>query len=191
MSEFTEKFKRDGYCVVQNAVSPDVVSFITQYAMFDEMQDFNTSEQVPNAHAKYADPAMETLMLHMHPQLEEITGLKLHPTYSFFRVYRNGHELTKHTDRPSCEISTTISFKYNYDSDKFQWPIYMAGNEVNLNPGDMVVYRGMELEHWRNPLVYDEPVWHVQAFLHYVDANGPNADWKYDRRKTPGRLERE
>jgi hypothetical protein len=40
-------------------------------------------------------------------------------------------------------------------------------------------YRGVECPHWREPLNGD----HVaQVFLHYVDQNGPYAEWKYDKR---------
>jgi len=187
----TEKFNTDGYCVIQNAISSDVVSLISQYALFDEMHNSNNRKrlsdiQVPNAYAKYGDPAMESLLLLMTPKMEEVTGLKLHPTYSYFRIYRNGDELKIHKDRPSCEISTTICLNHSYDSTKFQWPIYIDGKKVCLNPGDMAIYKGLELDHWREPLVIDEPVWHVQAFLHYVNADGPHASWKYDRRDQLG-----
>lgn len=188
---YPEIFEKNRYCVVRDAISQELVSLISQYALFDEMQDFTPDGvQVPAAHSKYSDPAIESLMLLLGPKMEQITGLKLYPTYSFFRVYRNKDELVKHKDRESCEISTTISFNYSYDSNKFQWPIYIEGNKVNLNPGDMVVYRGCELEHWREPFCIDEDAWHVQAFLHYVDVNGPNAEWKYDKRKKPGKLYR-
>ncbi len=190
--ENIEKFNTDGYCVIRNALSADIVNLVSQYALFDEMQNsYNrkrfSDKHVPDAYAKYSDPAMESLLLLMTPKMEEVTGLKLHPTYSYFRIYRNGDELTIHKDRPSCEVSTTICFNYSYDSTKLQWPIYIDGNRVCLNPGDMAVYKGIELEHWREPLVYDEPVWHVQTFLHYVNANGPNASWKYDRRDKIGK----
>ena len=30
---------------------------------------------------------------------------------------------------------------------------------------------------------YTEGQWQAQVFIHYVDANGPNAEWKFDKRK--------
>jgi hypothetical protein len=42
----------------------------------------------------------------------------------------------------------------------------MKGIKVKLNPGDMLVYRGCELEHWRNKFKGKEC---IQVFLHYND----------------------
>jgi hypothetical protein len=127
---------------------------------------------------------METMLLHLHKLIQENTGLTLYPTYSFYRVYRNNDKLDKHTDRPSCEISATMCFNYGYKD--YNWPIFMGDTKVILNPSDLVIYKGCELDHWREPLVYNEPTWHVQGFFHYVDVNGPYANYKYDGRESIG-----
>jgi hypothetical protein len=188
------EFKKNGYCVIKNVITDELRDFVTQYALFDEMQDFNSESmqglaQVPNAHSKYADPTMEVMLLHLHKTMEENTGLSLFPTYSYYRVYRPGDDLKIHKDRPSCEISCTLCFNYSYDDTKYQWPIYMAGNKVNLSPGDMVIYRGCDLEHWRDKFDMNEDAWHVQGFFHYVDQNGPYASFKYDERTSIGAIE--
>ena len=44
------------------------------------------------------------------PIMEKKTGLKLHPTYSYARIYKAGDIMLKrHKDRFSCEISTTLN----------------------------------------------------------------------------------
>lgn len=183
-------FEKNGYCVVRSAISSEIRDFVTQYTLFDEMQNFSPEDpanaQVANAHSKYADPAMETLLVALHPIMEKATGLKLYPTYSYYRVYRNGDDLKIHKDRESCEISSTLCFNYSYDKNKFEWPIIMDGTPVALNPGDLVAYRGCDLDHWRDVFEYPEDVWHVQGFFHYVDANGPYASFKNDNRNTIG-----
>ena len=181
------EFEEKRYTVVKNALPKEVVELATQYALFDEMQDFTADVgQVVGAHSKYADPVMESLLLKLQPVMEKATGLSLFPTYSFYRVYRNGDTLTKHRDRPSCEISCTVSFNYSYEDSDYSWPIFMDGEAIYLKPGDLAVYRGIENEHWREPLTFTEPVWHVQAFLHYVDKNGPYAEYKFDKRESIG-----
>jgi hypothetical protein len=189
-----EIFEKQGYVLVKNAISDELKDFVTQYALFDEMQDFNSESmqgmaQVPKAHSKYSDPAMESILLHLHSVMEENTGLTLYPTYSYYRVYRPGDDLKVHKDRPSCEISATLCFNYSYDDNEYQWPIFMDGSKVSLSPGDMVIYRGCDLEHWREEFVHNENVWHVQGFFHYVNANGPYADYKYDKRQSIGEKE--
>lgn len=192
--ESVKSFKENGYCIVKNVLGQETLDIITQYALFDEMQNFNSEKsqgrfQVPDAHSVYADPAMESILLYLQPILEKNTGLKLHPTYSYYRVYRSGDELANHTDRESCEISSTVCFNYDYNNRNFSWPIFMDGNRIDQEPGDMVIYRGCDLPHWREELnIYDDEIWHVQGFFHYVDANGPCAEYRFDKRESIGSL---
>lgn len=48
---------------------------------------------------------MDGFLVDLLPRAEELSGLKLFPTYSYFRVYHRGHVLPKHTNRQACEIS--------------------------------------------------------------------------------------
>ena len=183
------QFQDQKYCIVKSAISTELRDFITQYALFDEMQDYSLEKgkpQVANTHSKYADPAMETVLLLIQNTIEENTGLKLFPTYSYYRVYRNDSDLKPHTDRESCEISASLCFNYSYDDTIYSYPIYIDNKKIVLEPGDMVIYRGLELVHWRNPMEVGEEDWQVQGFFHYVDAGGPYTDLKYDKRNIIG-----
>ena len=197
MKNNPQKFKDDGYCVIKSAVSDELRDFVTQCALFDEMQNFTpevesleNKAQVPDAHSIYANPIMEAMLLHLQKTIEENTGLKLYPTYSYYRVYRNGDILKKHTDRESCEISATLCFNYSYNGEKYSWPIYMEGKSVDLLPGDMIIYRGCDLLHWRDPFDHPEEQWQVQGFFHYVDADGPYTEFKFDKRSSIGECDR-
>jgi hypothetical protein len=175
------------YTIVKSALSNELIDFITQYALFDEIQDYTPdNRQVPTAHSKYADPTMETLLLKLHPLIEGKTNLTLYPTYSYFRVYRNGDKLDPHVDREACEISVSLCFNYSYEN--YDWPIFIGEEKVILNPGDLVIYKGHNISHRREPLTYKEKCYHVQGFFHYVDANGPYSDFKYDKRNQIGEL---
>jgi len=142
--------------------------------------------QIPHTYSNYSDIAMETLMLKCQPIMEKVTGLKLTPAYTFARIYKHGDVLKRHKDRFSCEISTTM----NLAGDP--WALYLSPNEnvgipdgkkitveskakgikVDLKPGDMLVYSGCELEHWRNKFKGKE---HIQVFLHYNNRKTPGA----------------
>jgi hypothetical protein len=143
---------------------------------------FGTFEdsQAPGDFSKYGEPIFDTLLNLGVEQMEMLTGKKLVPTYSYHRLYTTGTELKRHKDRPSCEISTTLCLGYdvsNVDSKKYpnwDWPMFVKetnGTEVpvHMKPGDMIIYRGCEVEHWR------EPFWgknHAQVFLHYNEKEG-------------------
>tara|TARA_Y100001972_G_scaffold111403_1_gene144102 strand:- start:2291 stop:3133 length:843 start_codon:yes stop_codon:yes gene_type:complete len=139
--------------------------------------------QAPGDFSKYGDPIFDALLSISLEQMENLTARELVPTYSYHRLYTTGTELERHQDRASCEISTTLCLGYdvsNVDASKYpdwNWPMGFKeknGKEVSVQmlPGDMIIYRGDELEHWR------EPFWgknHAQVFLHYNERGG-----KYD-----------
>jgi len=139
-----------------------------------------TDHQAPGDFSKYGDPIMDTLLSLSLEQMQTLTGKELVPTYSYHRLYTTGTELERHSDRASCEISTTLCLGYdvkNVDASKYpdwDWPMFIKekdGKEipVHMKPGDMIIYRGCELQHWR------EPFWgknHCQLFLHYNEKGG-------------------
>lgn len=135
-----------------------------------------------NSHSVYGDFLMESLLDFLTDRMERETGLGLWPTYSYYRVYRRGSTLMPHKDRPSCEVSLSLCLGYDYKREDYEWPIAMGREPVVLKPGDGVIYLGCEIEHWRPPLHVPDEGWHAQVFLHYVDKNGPNSQYKYDQR---------
>ena len=176
---------KNKYIVIKKVIDKDLSDFCYNYlrvkkqvydtciknryiSPFEEvLGKYETDEQqVANTYSTYGDIAMDTLMLKIQPIMEQKTKLKLTPAYTYARVYKKGDILKRHKDRFSCEISTTL----NLGGDN--WPIYVEpsgkenkkGVKVNLKPGDMLIYLGCELEHWREPFKGDEC---VQVFLHY------------------------
>ena len=176
---------KNKYIVIKKVIDKDLSDFCYNYlrvkkqvydtciknryiSPFEEvLGKYETDEQqVANTYSTYGDIAMDTLMLKIQPIMEQKTKLKLTPAYTYARVYKKGDILKRHKDRFSCEISTTL----NLGGDN--WPIYVEpsgkenkkGVKVNLKPGDMLIYLGCELEHWREPFEGDEC---VQVFLHY------------------------
>jgi len=149
--------------------------------------DFNGTfgdTQAPGDFSKYGDPIFDALLSLGTEKLSELTGKDLIPTYSYHRLYTQGTELKRHKDRPSCEISTTLCIGYdnsNVDASKYpdwDWPMYVGpkdgekgtdGMPIHMKPGDMLIYRGDVVEHWREPLWGNN---HAQVFLHYNEKEG-------------------
>jgi hypothetical protein len=139
--------------------------------------------QCPKSEAIHGAQVFDSLLVQLLPHFEQASGKRLLPTYSYARLYAPGDELKNHTDRESCEISATITLGFEGDV----WPIYMGdsiekdnASEIKMGVGDAVLYRGMGKHHWRE--VYTEGKWQAQVFLHYVDADGPHQEWKFDKR---------
>jgi len=194
-------FKKDKYVVIKQAISKELATFVANYfaikkqvydtcrqtrfiSPYEVMAGYyeGADEQIPHTYSCYADIAMETLMLKCQPIMEKTTGLKLSPAYTYARIYKHGDVLKRHKDRFSCEISTTMTLGGD------PWPIYLEpsgkeglkGIKVDLKPGDMLVYSGCELEHWRNKFKGKEC---IQVFLHYNNKKTPGAkDNMFDKR---------
>ena len=202
-------FKRKKYLVIKKAITREMANFIYGYFMmkrrvakkfledryisaFETGWGMWTEIQVPNCYAHYADMVMETLLEKVKPIMEKETKLKLVPTYSYARIYKKGDILHRHKDRFSCEISTTMFLGGD------PWDIYLEPNKnvgkspdpyvpttnkgvkITLKPGDMLIYSGCELEHWREAFQGNNC---AQVFLHYNQINSPGAiENRFDRR---------
>ena len=171
------------YKVVKQAISYELANFLFNYFLLKReavayMYDTNITydsgmlgtwkdKQIPNTYSIYGDPTFDTLLMKVLPIMKKETGLEVVPTYSYARLYKKGDELKRHKDRPSCEISTTLHLGGE------PWPIFVEGTEVLLDIGDMLIYEGCKLEHWREAFEGDNC---GQVFLHYNNVNGPNND---------------
>ena len=128
---------------------------------FSKDYGYFNDPQVPQAYCVYGDLVFDNMMIDLKPRIEKETGLELTEMYTFARNYKQRHELKRHKDRGSCEISGTI----NLGGDP--WPIYIDPNpengydgddgkyissgekgvEVLLEPGDCMIYLGLSLIH--------------------------------------------
>jgi hypothetical protein len=136
--------------------------------------------QAPNSHAMYNFMPFVRLMVKKILHVNELLGEEVLPTYTYARVYKNGSVLERHRDRPACEISFTLNLEKDTD-----WPLYFqrpdnSETEIELNPGDAILYLGCQADHWRNKFEGEE---HVQLFLHYVRADGPKAWAFFDKQQ--------
>ena len=155
----------------------------------------------PNTYGQYGDLVMETLLEKIQPIMEKEAGYKLYPNFSYARIYKKGDELLRHKDRLSCEISATMCLggdpwrlfidptgkgKFNSEpldedgiGDFHNYEMGTAkGDSIIQEPGDMLMYHGCELEHWREPFEGND---HGQVFFHFNDARKSTAN-KYDGR---------
>tara|TARA_R110000796_G_scaffold104978_3_gene214975 strand:+ start:1421 stop:2035 length:615 start_codon:yes stop_codon:yes gene_type:complete len=172
-------FKKKNYKIIKQAVSPELSEFLSNYLLCKKEVYITMSKsrfipsgskeigtmndgQVEGAFSIYGDPAFDVLLQKLLFVTSKELNLELIPTYSYTRSYSSGQKLEKHTDRKSCDISTTL----NLGGDP--WPIYFLINKkkirVDLKPGDMVAYRGEKITHWRDVF---EGRFCNQVFFHY------------------------
>lgn len=184
MNQTAEYFEKNSYVVLKDALDHNECKRLVDHLFELKKQNKTvTDDQCPLSDAVYGDIEFDQLLEKFCQPLSGIIGKKLLPTYSYARIYRPGEVLKKHKDRPACEISATLTLGYDA---KNVWPIFFDENKevpVDLQIGEMAVYKGCDILHWRTAF---KGKWHVQVFLHYVDANGPYKDHVLDGRKNLG-----
>lgn len=186
--QVSDKFDREGYAVLPSIISEDIRGLAERYALMQEIvePDFReiSKEDSFKVHTKYADFLMESLLINLKVKFEAALGKLLVPTYSMYRIYRPGASLAPHTDRQSCEISVTLTLAVDSINS---WPIYMQDVPVELEAGDAVIYKGIELPHSRPVLTGKDSGYCIQVFLHYCLADGDYAEMhKFDKRPSLG-----
>lgn len=142
--------------------------------------NFTPGAQVPGSPAVYNYIPFIALMCEKTAHMNQLVEEKLLPTYAYARIYKNKAELTKHTDRPSCEVSVTLHL-----GGDASWPICFTKPNgsivsIDLKPGQAVIYLGCISEHWREDTFVGQE--YGQVFLHYVRSEGNYVEYCFDRR---------
>ena len=135
-------------------------------------------------------PPLNFFLWGLTPSVRRLVGRELLPTYSYFRIYREGDICRVHSDRYACEHSVSLLLA---SSEGRPWPLDIGtghiatpreradadfGSEayksVAMKPGDAVLYQGVHRLHGR--MTPNPNRWSAHLFLHWVDAAGPYAD---------------
>lgn len=133
------------------------------------------------------------------PTITAIVERDLQPSYSYFRIYREGDICRVHSDRYACEHSVSLMLA---TSDNLPWALDMGsipvenpvaradedfGDEpyssVPMEDGDAVLYQGVARTHGR--ITPNPNRWSAHLFLHWVDRNGPYADYGFEGQPVP------
>ena len=156
----------------------------------------NPQSSIGKSKGGYCTPWGVALHGFIHNKLKDYIDLDLRETYSYTRRYERGAYLGSHTDRPSCEISATLCLDYQTDDNK-PWKIWVRNDKnyanvsaetvknesqdltqrervknncksISLEPGDILLYQGPNIPHWRDYLL-GEYSYHL--FVHFFNAS--------------------
>ena len=153
----------------------------------DQYEYDEVESQVEGSTARYWHPQYRQTHSKIRKVIEDVIGRKLYNTYYYDRFYFSGQELSRHLDRPSCEISVSVHVSTNL---KQPWPIFVKklnGENVGieLEAGDGLLYKGCERPHWREKMPDDpkiENLYYHNIFFHYVLQDGTRAHYAFDRK---------
>lgn len=173
------------------SIENDDRSFNAHFRAEDELTHGTPEEQRKKSHGAYNFPVAVGLHTWLKNKLNNVLDINLQETYSYSRKYYRGASLSAHTDRPSCEISVTFPLDYRTD-DNTPWKIWLnnegnwincqdqsgqqfiksntqdihRGKSIELELGDVLLYQGPNIPHWRNTLVGD---YSYHMFIHFFN----------------------
>lgn len=185
-----EHFAQHGWVYIPKLVSKSECKMLSDYLFLlkEKNKTRKGDPQCPLSDAVYGEKYLDSFLESFCPKIAEQINIPLLPTYCYSRIYHTGEELKIHKDRPSCEISATITL--GHDDKSEIWPIFFSKvdgytdiHRQVIEIGGAVIYRGMDLWHWRQPY---KGKWQTQIFTHYVEADGVNADLVFDGRANLG-----
>jgi hypothetical protein len=146
---------------------------------------------------------LTTFLWGMTPIISQLTGADVLPSYDYFRIYQKDDICRVHSDRPSCEHSMSLTLAY---SDDVPWPLEVGSTRVSeegpyfenfgdepfsaiaMQPGDAVLYRGMNLRHGRTQPNPNR--WSAHLFLFWVERGGEFEQNAFDLPRLKSELER-
>jgi alkylated DNA repair dioxygenase AlkB len=103
-------------------------------------------------------------------KIEELAFEKIQEEFTYGRLYFKGEVMVPHKDKYRCKYNCSVTLDFPQGDP---WPLYLYSNEtqeiqsIKLNRGDLLLFKGSELLHWRNE--FKENPWQTQAFWFYND----------------------
>lgn len=201
-----ETYQRDGGVLLKELLSPELAQVLlagVHTVVARSGGKLLSRTRVSNRPAYelygYHFPPLAAMHWGLTAHMEALSGVKLFPTYAFFRTYQQGDICTVHSDRHACEHSLSLTLGY---SDGRPWALSVGRHELSgdeqfqpkfeqdfggepytdypMEPGDAVMYKGVQYRHGR--LQPNPNRWSAHLFLHWVDRNGPFRDFAFDKR---------
>lgn len=206
-------YNKDGYATIRGLVPPEVTFNLFKQIQIDLQNDGKSFQTFSQSQALSKQPTIDisghfyrpltTFLWGLTPIMAEITGADLLPAYDYFRIYHQDDICRVHSDRPSCEHSVSLTLVY---SDGVAWPLEVGsirvdsegpcvddfGTEpfsaIEMQPGDAVIYRGIDLRHGRTRPNPNQ--WSAHLFLFWVERGGVFEQHAFDKPRLKSELER-
>lgn len=151
---------RRGFVVIPGFARGPLLDSLRRYysALVDEgYARFGGEHGEPHRWVLHNDPAARTLHAPLAPFVSGLAREPLKPSFTYLIKYLEGAGLDAHRDREQCAVTAVLQVDFDPEPDgPTPWPLTFvtpAGPaHLSLALGDMVVFRGTDIEHCREPL---------------------------------------
>ena len=118
----SETYVTQKSCIINFLNYEAIFSFSKKDNYLSNYDNLGVETQVEGSLARYLHPQYSKIHSEVRLILEKFIGRKLYNTYYYDRFYLPGQELTRHLDRPACEISVSVHISSNIKQD---WAFYI------------------------------------------------------------------
>jgi hypothetical protein len=166
------------HAVLRKIIHPLQLAALRRYfRALDEHGHLKASSNRHYAHNRHSIYDEETSRFVQHQitaLVNRITPARVEPSHCQVSVYQPGAFLRRHKDQPQYvwNLSLVVDAEPEFDLER-AWPINLEvegrAEEVRLEIGDAVLYRGSEFTHWRDVLPANQSV--TLLFCFFSPAN--------------------
>jgi hypothetical protein len=175
LPELAHRFAEDGYVLVKRFLCVPLLAVAYRYLWLSLQTGRGNWDdtRLVGTMSLYGDCLLECILEFATPAVESIASRKLRPGFAYGRLNKHGDVLERHRDRSACKISAILSLGHEVGEVRktrpgYVWPMFMNGNPVACEPGDMIVFRACEVWHSREAF---EGRSQAQVSLHYLDSD--------------------
>lgn len=168
---------------VKNILTPETCEILSDFALNYREIEFHPCLLVPGSHICINRSLYQSISKYFEHKIEDLLGTKVKFITGYSRVYGKRDELVKQEDKIQYDycLSMTFGFKYNGKEMDYKWPCYVIINDekqyLTQDVGDALIYKNSDVSYGREPLLSGSDSYHIQTYIYYVDANGPNKDY--------------
>jgi hypothetical protein len=158
-NEETLHFMEKGYVVLRKFIPQEVIDMTMDvwktiehneqvhdsvFILEEDIINESPPESLFKSHGAHTSPMGVMMHNYLTKRLSEVIDLTLKETYTYTRKYDRGAYLTAHTDRPSCEVSSTICLDYKSD-DGSPWKIWVKNDDNYVQKEDGSAFDHQEI----------------------------------------------
>jgi hypothetical protein len=165
-----------GYAVVGDVVPRAQLAALAKYYLGSVDSGLLAVEGAPPTARWHRHGGSVAVLFHhlLAPLVARLAPEKIKPSYPYAAVYPRGACLAPHVDREQCEYTVSLlAAVAPARAGVLRWPLCVEGagtrgEVVRLyqRPGDIVIFKGRELRHWRPRLRVAARSLHM--FFHFV-----------------------
>ena len=163
----------DEYCIVIDNVFND--SFLKSLKRTIQSYEADGKLQFSEDTGRYTGfdiSFIDRVHLVTLPDIEKLvaskfSSQKIKPSYAFVSSYKGGATLGKHQDREQCEYTASFCL-----TQSEPWSFFIRDKEYVLEENQLILFKGREHPHYRNPLRKNQHCCQILFHFVYEDFEG-------------------